>query len=241
MKGFFNLSAADGGRRVVIVDSADDLNTQSANAMLKILEEPPPRVTILLVSHQPSRLLPTIRSRCRVLRLSPLGSADLAAALAAVGPAPEDPQAIAELSGGSAGEAIRLGRLDGLALYAQLVTLMAGLPRLDRPRALAFSERGAGRGADATFDLILGLLDLFLARLARSGATGIQPPEAAPGEAGVLARLSPDRQAAQAWAELAQTLSLRARRGRAVNLDPAALLLDMLLRIDETAGSIAQR
>jgi len=241
LKAFFSLTAADGGRRVAIVDSADDLNVRSANAMLKLLEEPPGDATLLLISHQPSRLLPTIRSRCRVLRLGPLGADDLAAALEAAGDRPADAAALAELAGGSAGEAIRLVRGDGLALYAAVLALMAGLPRLDRVRALALAERGAGRSAETAFDLILRLLDTFLARLARTGVTAAPPPEAAPGEAALLARLSPDRRAAQAWADLAQTLSLRARRGRAVNLDPAALLMDMLFRIEETAGKLAPR
>ena len=77
--------------------------------------------------------------------------------------------------------------------------------------------------------------------MARRGATGQTPPEAAPQEAQLLLRLSPNPTAARAWADLAQTLSSRARRGKAVNLDPAALLMDMLLKVDETAGSLAQR
>jgi len=65
LRSFFGLSVADGGRRVVIVDAADEMNVNAANALLKLLEEPPANTVILLVSHQPSRLLPTIRSRCR--------------------------------------------------------------------------------------------------------------------------------------------------------------------------------
>jgi DNA polymerase-3 subunit delta' len=241
LKNFFQLSAADGGRRVVIVDSADELRNEAANALLKLLEEPPPDATLLLVSHQPSRLLPTIRSRCRELRLGPLAPDDMAEALAAAGETVENPQALAELAAGSVGEAVRLMTLDGVAQYARIVALFATLPRLDRAKALALAEAGAGRGAEAGFDLILRLIDLFLARLARTGATGHTPPEAAPGEAALLARLSPDPGTARAWADLAQTLSARARRGKAVNLDPAALLMDMVLRIDETAGTLAQR
>ncbi|MDE3122347.1 MAG: DNA polymerase III subunit delta', partial [Paracoccaceae bacterium] len=60
LKGFFHLSAADGGRRVVIVDTADEMNPNAANALLKELEEPPKGAILLLVSHQPWRLLPTI-------------------------------------------------------------------------------------------------------------------------------------------------------------------------------------
>ncbi|MFN5825931.1 MAG: DNA polymerase III subunit delta', partial [Rhodobacterales bacterium] len=108
MKNFFSLSAADGGRRAAIIDAADDLNTNAANALLKLLEEPPRGVTLLLVSHQPWHLLPTIRSRCRELRLGPLSAPDLAQALAAAGVEVDGAGAMAELSGGSTGEAIRI-------------------------------------------------------------------------------------------------------------------------------------
>ena len=85
VKSFFTLSAADGGRRVAIVDAADEMNTSAANALLKLLEEPPTGATLLLIAHQPNRLLPTIRSRCRTLRLQPLGPADLSQALTLAG------------------------------------------------------------------------------------------------------------------------------------------------------------
>jgi len=241
MKSFFMLSAADGGRRVAIIDAVDEMQAGAANALLKLLEEPPANVTLLLISHQPSRLLPTIRSRCRELRLGPLGPADMATALAATDDAPDNPVPLAELSAGSVGEAIRILNLDGLKLYAQMIQLFATLPRLDRIRAASLTEMGAGRGNEERFDLILMLIDLFLARLARAGTLGHCPPEAALGEAELIARLSPNPQAARHWADLAQSLGNRARRGRAVNLDPAALLMDMVLRIDETAGQLAQR
>jgi DNA polymerase-3 subunit delta' len=242
MKSFFTLSAADGGRRVAIIDAVDEMNPAAANALLKLLEEPPKSVTMFLISHQPARLLPTIRSRCRELRLGPLSAQDLSDALtmASGEVMPDDRIALAELAGGSVGEAFRMTNLEGLALYARLVKLMATLPRLDRVQALAFAEAGAGRGAEAQFDLIVTLLDLFLARLARAGTCGTTPPEAAPGEAALIARLAPNPWAAREWASLAQTLGLRARRGKAVNLDPAALLMDMLLQIDEAAATLSR-
>lgn len=243
LKSFFALSAADGGHRVAIVDAVDEMNPSAANALLKLLEEPPPRVTLLLISHQPARLLPTIRSRCRELRLAPLGPADLSDALTQAGGdvAPEDRVALAELAGGSVGEAFRMTNTGGLEIYARLIGLMATLPRLDRPRALALAEAGTGRGAEQVFELIVTLIDLFLARLARAGTRGALPPEAAPGEGEVIARLAPDWAAARGWADLAQHLGLRARRGKAVNLDPAALLMDMLLKIDEAANALSRR
>lgn len=236
LRAFFGLSATDGGRRVVIVDAADEMNPQAANALLKMLEEPPAGATMLLVSHQPSRLLPTIRSRCRELRLSPLAPPELALALQAAGRDPgPDAEALGELAGGSVGEAMQLAELGGLAIYADIVAAFDP-PRFDRPRAIALANSAAGATNAQRYDLILHLIDLFLARLARTGAG--KPPliEAAPGEAARLARMAPDAWSARAWATLAQEISARAEHGRGVNLDPAALILDILFRINETAS-----
>jgi DNA polymerase III subunit delta' len=242
LKGFFHMSAADGGRRVVIVDPVDEMNPNAANALLKELEEPPKGATLLLISHQPSRLLPTIHSRCRELRLTTLSPADMAEALAAAGAeGTEHAAALTELAGGSVGEAIRITNLDGLKIYASIIALFTGLPRLDRQRALALADSVTGKANEPRFDLTLTLFDLFLARLSRTGVLGAPPPEASPGESALLPRLAPDAHAARAWADLQQTLGAKARRGKAVNLDPAALLLDMVLRIDETAARLAGR
>ena len=233
---FVGLTASDGGRRVVIVDSADELNTNAANALLKMLEEPPARTTLLLISHQPARLLPTIRSRCRDLRLTALSEADMSAALTQAGVEPgEAATGIAALSGGSVGEAIRLMQNDGLTVYAELVALAASLPRLDRSRAQALAQAAATRGAEEKLDMLFALTDLLLARLARTGATGLAPEEAVPGEAQTLLRLSPDLAQARAWARAAQEIGQRARHGRAVNLDPSALVLDTVLKMHATA------
>lgn len=239
LKNFFGLSAADGGRRVVIVDAADEMNVSASNALLKVLEEPPANTTLLLVCHQPSKLLPTIRSRCRELRLAPLAPDDMAAALQQAGVTGiPDPEALAELSAGSVGEALRLLNLGGLDIYRDLVGLYATLPRLDRPRALALAEAASARGAETRLDLLFGLNDLLMARLARTGATGAPPArEAVKGEAELLQRLSPTPQKGRAWAELAQEIGARSRHGRAVNLDPAALILDTVFKIQKTAAA----
>ncbi|MGB3147245.1 MAG: DNA polymerase III subunit delta' [Paracoccaceae bacterium] len=241
LRSFLQLSAADGGRRVVIVDSADELNTAAANALLKLLEEPPAGTTLLLVSHQPSALLPTIRSRCRELRMTGLAPDDLALALDAAGAEVGDPAPLAALAAGSVGEAIRLVNMEGVAAYHSLVRLFSGMPGLDRPAALSLADSVAQRGGagEARFDLMLTLIDIFLTRLARAGVAGPPVLEAAPNEAALFARLAPHQGAAQIWADLHQSAGARLRHGRAVNLDPAALLLDMVLTIDQTAGRIS--
>lgn len=239
LKSFFQMSAADGGNRVVIVDAADELNRNAANAILKELEEPPARTTILLVAHQPSRILPTIRSRCRELRCDPLDANSLQQALNQADQHVEAAEALATLSAGSAGDAIRLLNHDGLRLYAELVHLLDGLPNIPRPLAIKLAESCAGRGADVRFGMTLDLLDIFLVRAARAGLTGEPTTQGAPGEARLLARLSPHDGAARAWARLQQSISARMRHGKAVNLDPASLILDTIFKIEETAKSIA--
>jgi len=239
LKSFFNFSSADGSRRVAIIDAADEMNPNAANALLKLLEEPPAGATLLMVAHQPSSLLPTIRSRVRELRLGTLDASDMAAALAQAGTETTHAAALAELSAGSVGEAIRLVNLDGLRAYAQMVDLFAGMPRLDRIRALQLADSAAGRGAEGRLDVLLTLFDLFLARLARAGVAGPPAIEAAPGEAQLFARLAPNPAAGRLWAQRQQDLGARARHGRAVNLDPAALLMDMVLQVNETAARLA--
>jgi DNA polymerase-3 subunit delta' len=157
--------------------------------------------------------------------------------MTSIGLSTDAAEPLAELASGSVGNAVRLVADGGLELYADLVALLSGLPRMDRPRAIKLAESCAGR-AEGRLDLLLDLLDLLLARLARAGLQG-PPPEAAKGEAALLARLAPHDLAARAWAERQALASARARQGKAVNLDPAALVLDMLLQIEQTARTAA--
>lgn len=237
LSGFFQLSATDGGRRVVIIDAADDMNTQAANALLKMLEEPPERATLLLITHQPSRLLPTIRSRCRTLRLGTLNGGQMQSAMTQADVEGDaNGAALAELSGGSVGEAMRLSLLGGLQTYAEIIGILGSLPQMDRARTLRLAESVAQRGAEEKLELLFTLLEIALARLARTGATG-QPPtiEAAPHEAATLSRLANGPHMGRAWADLSHEALARARHGRAVNLDPAALVLDTMFKIHGTA------
>lgn len=229
---FFHLSSAEGGWRVAIIDAADEMNVAAGNALLKVLEEPPADALILMIAHQPARLLPTIRSRCRTLRLTPLLPREMAGILSDMG-IDEDAEALAALSDGSIGEALRLAGQGGLDRYQELVDLFSGLPRLDRLAAAKFADGAAGRaGADGDpFDLTITVLDRFLTRMARAGLMGAPLPQAARGEGTLMARLSPDNAAARTWAEAQARLSARARAGRAVNLDPAALVMDMVLEL----------
>ena len=121
--GFLRLTPAEGAWRVVIVDGADMMNRNAANALLKILEEPPQKALLLLVSDNPGRLLPTIRSRCRILGLKPLADTEVRDALARYRPdlAAGDRAVLAQLAEGSIGRGLDLAAAGGLGLYRSLV------------------------------------------------------------------------------------------------------------------------
>jgi DNA polymerase-3 subunit delta' len=135
---FFGSTAGEGGWRIAIIDSVDELQRDGANALLKVLEEPPQRALLLLLSHAPGRELPTIRSRCRRLLLRPLADADtVRAAAAATGRGIEDAEVkeAARAAGGSVARAVALLDEDAGALRRRVLDLVAQLPNPD-PRAL---------------------------------------------------------------------------------------------------------
>ncbi len=234
--GFFGLSSADGGNRVVIVDSADEMNTSASNALLKVLEEPPRNATLFLISHAPARLLPTIRSRCRELQLSALSPADMERALSQAGLEGELSPALRAISGGSVGEAIRLHANEGVEHYSLIVELLGHCPQMDRSQAVKFAEAVADRRREQRLDIAIYLLELALSRLARMGAALSPETEAASGEIEILQKLSPTPRAARKWAELQHEITGRFRHGRKVNVDPQSLVLDALLKINEASG-----
>ncbi|MBM3951350.1 MAG: DNA polymerase III subunit delta' [Rhodospirillales bacterium] len=157
---FLALTPAEGGWRVVVVDSADDMNRNAANAILKVLEEPPARALLLLVSHNPGALLPTIRSRCRRLSLRALAEADAARVIGGLAPSLGRDEALelARLAQGSPGRALELASEDGLALQRELGGLLDALPDLDGIALHRFGDKVAKSGAEAAFRIATDIL-----------------------------------------------------------------------------------
>lgn len=222
--GFMSLTPGEGGWRVVIVDAADEMNRSSANAILKVLEEPPRNALMLLLSHSPGRLLPTIRSRCRRLVLRPLADDQVTLLLRRSNPdlSPEDAHALARLAEGSIGKAQALAAQGGLELYRQMVGLLAGLPRLDVPALHAFAD-GVAKGDDA-FRTVTELLLWWLVQAATRGA-GQAAPEAVPGEALLQTRLVAAA-GLEPWVQLWEKTQSLFSRADAVNLDRKQVLLN---------------
>ncbi len=191
--GFMHMTPAMGRHRVAIVDAADEMNRNAANAVLKILEEPPPNAVLLLVAHAPGRLLPTIRSRCRRLALQPLSTDMVIQLLGDYAPqtSADERTALANLAEGSIGRALELASAGSLALYREMVDVLSTLPDLDMPRLHGFAERFARRGEEANADWrsLNYLFDGWLKSLARHAAVGGDAPLVVPSERGLQARL----------------------------------------------------
>jgi DNA polymerase-3 subunit delta' len=177
--GFFGSTAGEGGWRVAIVDSVDELNPTGANALLKILEEPPRRALLLLVSHSSGRVLPTIRSRCRVLALRPLDVADVARAAAAALDRDADDQEItaaAAVAEGSVARALTLIGGDALVLRQRVVEMLEQLPALDA-RALHALGDALGGTEPKTLAAFVDAVNSWLST--RLAAVAAQPSRAA--------------------------------------------------------------
>lgn len=235
---FLRQTAAQGGWRIVVIDTADEMNTSAANALLKLLEEPPPQVLLLLVSHAPSRLLPTIRSRCRSLTLQPLNDTQVSQVIAAdpaAGDLPADDLAvIARLAEGSPGRALALIDRGGLTAYRDMLGLLATLPDLDIDRLLNLADGFAGAKGEGPYRTYTELLQWWLTSLVRAGAsrtnTAILPEEQQ-----IRARLL--AHGLDPWLDVwEKTRDLLARADR-LNLDRKQVVLNVYFALAEAARS----
>jgi DNA polymerase-3 subunit delta' len=222
---FFGATAGEGGWRIAIVDPADDMNASAANALLKVLEEPPARSLFLIVTHAPGRLMPTIRSRCRRLDLQPLSDAAIGAAIRANRPdeEPADLAVATRLAEGSLRRAILLVEGGGIELYRNLSRVLDGLPAVDVGAMHGLAEQAAERGNDGqAFDTFIELLRDWLARRVRR--------EGEPGEGGGVP-LGTAGVPLERWAEVWEKVNQSSALAEALNLDRKQAALSILMTL----------
>ena len=235
---FLRLTPAEGGWRVVIVDGAEDMNRNAQNALLKVLEEPPSRAVLLLVSHAPGRLLPTIRSRCRRLDLRPLPVDSVARLLAKRLPESADADRVlaAGLAEGSIGRALAILEAGGVDLYRDLAGLLVALPRLDTGALHRQADRLSRNGGEEAYRMAVELLLGWLARMIRVGAGGNAGQDLVPGEAAAMRGLADGGRLAR-WIELVDALSSQFALIEAVNLDRRQIWISAILGIQRLSGA----
>lgn len=243
LKSFFGKTASrPDARRVAIIDAIDDMAPPAANALLKILEEPPSGAVFLIVANRPQRLLPTILSRCRRLDLRPLNAGQLAAIMSDLDQlddhTPDQLQQLAALSGGSAARALIYARSGGLKLYEEVISLFETLPRMDLARLHALAGPFNARTAEAARnfaqlgDVLTGLTSR-LARAQLSGDENLSPREAALAQA--LTREGSARRWADAFGEISHSLE----RANALNLDRRQTVLTCFFKLEEISQRAA--
>lgn len=215
---FFGKTSAGGQWRVCIVDAADDMNPSAANALLKILEEPPANSIFLVLSHAPGRLLPTIRSRCRSMLLRPLGKEQITTALTQLLPddhhSAEDLALINRIADGSLRRAIQLVVKDGLDLARQFEAIVAKLPESDVIALHRFADSVAATGAGDAWSLFVEMLAHHLHTSMKREATN------APGN---LVR----------WSEVWEKTSRAVSEAEALNLDKKQVVLSSFRHLAE--------
>ena len=237
LRAFLGHSAGEDGWRVVIVDRADELNQNAANALLKALEEPPPKTLFLLISCAEGRLPVTIRSRARTLRVAALGGKDVERAVRAAlerDGHQADAKTLAAalaLSQGSVRRALELIGSGGIELYEEIAGALAALPEIEGPRLHRQVERLGAPGDTERLDLYLALLLGLIERLIRFTATG----EGATGDEQRLAGklVSPANLAY--WAEASEAISDAKAEALGLNLDGSLLVLETWFRLQAVA------
>ena len=221
------MTASAGGYRVAVIDGAETLNRNAANALLKTLEEPPARSVLLLVSHRPGALAATIRSRCAKLRLSPLADHVVESALARMMPdlQPAERHALTLLARGSIGRAMALAEGNQLGAYQRLVAVLAAAPA-DHLVLDELSGELARTAEPGGITAALTLLQEVLGRVLAAGLGRLGPP-LFPDEAHQLAQLAA-RRPLDRWATLWEKVARLAAAVDALNLERSHALMQML-------------
>ena len=226
-QAFFGLTAGGGERRVCIVDAADDMNASSANALLKVLEEPPARSLFFVIAHSPGRLLPTIRSRCRTLAFSPLTREGVEEVIGGLMPSADrtDVSRVARSADGAPRNAFTMLQGDVLPLFdmferlANQMTTKGGRLAWNDVHKLA---EAAAKGGD--FDAFLDLVFSWIAeRMRAEVATG--------GSSGSLVR----------WPRLWEEIGEARNRAAVYNLDKKQVILDLFTLLSGSERATAAR
>jgi DNA polymerase-3 subunit delta' len=236
--GFLSLTAAEGGWRIVVIDSADEMNRNAANAVLKVLEEPPARALLLLVSHNAGRLLPTIRSRCRKLVMPGLADQTMQTLLETYLPdvAAGDRAQLINLASGSIGHAVSLHEAGGIDLYQELLALLGTCPRLDIQQLHKLAGNLAKVGAEDAFRTAMAILLNILARMVREFASGSGGGNLPAAEADIFQGLTSTAELDR-WLQVWEKITHLLDRTDAINLDRKQVVLNVFLEIEGAARS----
>lgn len=229
---FLRMTASEGGWRIVIVDDADRMNRNAQNALLKILEEPPDNALLILIAHRPGALIPTIRSRCRMVPFRPLSQDVLRDLLQREypagggedgGTAPQELDIVAAMAEGSIGTALEMMEAGGLESVLEILSLLDDWPKLNWPKIHQSADMLARPGQDNAFrsacDILLRTVEILTLACAR-GQERLDPPLCRPGLQALLRHYSLEQ-----WPGICENLKNHFTSVQTANLDKRQGLL----------------
>lgn len=228
IQDFLRLTASETAHRIVIIDSADDMNTNAANALLKLLEEPPTGALFFLISHAPGKLLPTILSRCRRLRLAPLSEENAGQVLRTAVPDInyDDARLATALAHGSPGLAMEIYANEGMPIYRLLLETLHKHLSGDVLAVRELAEAVATKGDHTPWDMMAYLLETLWMRQIHHLATGTKPSGILEEEASLTAALA-RRYSPDSLLRSYDHLTTLLRDTRRIHLDKQAVLVSV--------------
>lgn len=236
LKSSFIMRATEQQWRICLIDTIDDMNLNAANALLKLIEEPPPRTIFILLSHEPNKLLPTIRSRCRVLGLQPLTPYHVVSFLMQHDIDPALAQVASILAEGSIGKAAIYAQAVYQDITQQVQYILEHLPALDTARVLQLVDNAQTNNKDKGTINLVNILTILLARMTRCIALQ-QPCNLLLPQEPVWHKLWP-QQTASVWAESVFDIKKSFEEAHTLHLDPHRTILDMFFNLKSTAEQL---
>ncbi|QQG35398.1 MAG: DNA polymerase III subunit delta' [Micavibrio aeruginosavorus] len=234
---FMHMTASFNGWRIAIIDDADTMTNEAQNAILKILEEPPPQALLILVCHRPGMMIPTIRSRCRLLHFQPLLLADSSNLLKRQEPGlrEADLATLYAITGGSVGQGLRLLEEGGLDVIYKISTLLAQWPEWDWPQIHGLAENLSKPGQEDSYRSFVEVFTWASESLIRARAR--RQPLPPPMDSAEIVRLA-NAFSLEDWLDICERLKMHFAAVDFSNLDKRQGILGAFTIFDE-AGKAA--
>lgn len=231
---FISHTSASGGWRIAIIDCAEDLNLNAANSLLKIIEEPPKKCLIFIISHKPRSIIPTIRSRCRVLNLGRLNNQEVTSILEQNWPElPNETAAgLVSISDGCPGRAIGLGESNGYEIFTSLLSVFSHIPAVNVELIHQLAEQISGKQAKDNFELLAGLPVWWLSKMIRFNVRNDELFENISAEEKSIFTYLLTLNNLNEWVDICEKLSIIVESGLKMNLDRKVVIIDLLNKLN---------
>lgn len=229
---FMHMTASFNGWRIAIVDDADTMTNEAQNAILKILEEPPAQALLILICHRPGMMIPTIRSRCRVIHFQPLALDVFSSLLRKLEPGLRDSDlaTLYAITGGSAGQGLRLIEEGGLEVIYKVSGLLGQWPQWDWPQIHGLADNLSKPGQEDSYQSFVDVFQWSVEAMVRARARGDVLPS--PVDSAQMVQMA-NHYSFEEWLEICERLKQHFATASFANLDKRQSILGAFSIFDE--------